>query len=331
MNEYQILGRIGQGAHGYVMKGLHKTKNKEVALKKVIIKSLDEGIPKNIMREILALRVLKFEYIVELLDVVPHGMGLVLVMEYLPSSLFNLLKDETYVLNMAQIKCYSKMLLLGVNFMHENSIMHRDLKPANLLITDNGVLKIADLGLARIYVKGESNRQYTHQVATRWYRAPELLYGSRMYTPSVDLWAVGCIIAEMLTRKPLFPGETDIEQLAIVLHTLGTPTEDTWPGLQELPDYNKISFSTAAGLDWKEILPGVDDDIINFIKGFIEYDHSKRLGAKEALNHTYFSISPVASDLGDMPKPKDIRNHFLEDAENFENFYSEFEQLINGL
>lgn len=76
-------------------------------------------------------------------------------------------------------------------------------------------------------------------------------------------------------------GETDIEQLAIVLHTLGTPTEDTWPGLQELPDYNKISFSTAAGLDWKEILPGVDDDSINFIKGFIEYDHSKRLGAKE--------------------------------------------------
>ncbi|GJQ66666.1 hypothetical protein Trydic_g4634 [Trypoxylus dichotomus] len=331
MDEYKILGRIGQGAHGYVMKGVHRGTNKEVALKKVIIKSLQEGIPKNIMREILALRVLKFKYIVELVDVLPHGMGLVLVMEYLPSSLFNLLKDNNCVLDIAQIKCYARMLLMGISFMHENCIMHRDLKPGNLLIGDTGVLKIADLGLARIYVKEESNRQYTHQVATRWYRAPELLYGSRHYTPAVDIWAIGCIIVEMLKKKPLFPGETDIEQLAIVLHTLGTPTESTWPGLKELPDYNKITFAKTAGLNWNKILPDVDEDTINFIKGFIEYDHKKRLTAKQALNHTYFSISPLASCLESMPKPQDIQNNFPEDSEIFENFYSDFEQFINGL
>lgn len=145
MNQYTVLGRIGEGAHGYVMKGVNKFTGSEVALKKLMIKNLDEGIPVNVMREIASLRVLNSDYvcyflkhlyfkynrqnfllqIVKLLNIIPHGMGFVLVMEYLPSSLYDILRDTDNPLNEAQIKCYMKMLLSGVKYMHENHIMHR--------------------------------------------------------------------------------------------------------------------------------------------------------------------------------------------------------------
>jgi cell cycle related kinase len=143
-----------------------------------------------------------------------------LVMEYLQRSLAEVLKDIEKPLTMPQIKTYTKMILLGIDAMHSSRIMHRvkrptgtpvaindqfqDLKPANLLIDNHGVLKIADFGLSRIYNENK-DRLYTHQVGTRWYRAPELLYGSQRYTPAVDMWAVGCILAEMIDKQPLFP------------------------------------------------------------------------------------------------------------------------------
>lgn len=132
-------------------------------------------------------------------------MGLVIVMEYLPANLHLMMQFLREELDLPKIKAYLWMLLEGVMYMHENHIMHRDLKPTNLLISNNGVLKIGDFGLARIYVENEPDRLYSHQVATRWYRAPELLYGARKYTNSVDMWAVGCIAAEMINRSPLFP------------------------------------------------------------------------------------------------------------------------------
>ncbi|KAF5303645.1 hypothetical protein FQA39_LY09892 [Lamprigera yunnana] len=306
MNKYHVIGKIGEGAHGYVMKGLNKLTGTEVALKKLIIKHLDEGIPTNIMREIYSLKVLSSDYIVKMLDIIPHGMGFVLVMEYLPSSLYEVLRDCDNPLSEPQIKCYTKMLLLGVKYMHESHIMHRDLKPANLLIAHNGLLKVADFGLARIYLKNEPVRKYSHQVATRWYRSPELLYGSHNYTNSIDMWSIGCILAELYNKSPLFPGETDIEQLAIVLYSLGTPTEETWPGLHSLPDYNKITFSYSSGLSWNAIVPDVSDQTIDLIKSFLQYNHQKRLTARQALNHEYFFTNPTECSLEEMPKPENI-------------------------
>lgn len=135
----------------------------------------------------------------------------------------------------------------------------------------------------------------SHQVATRWYRAPELLYGSRYYDHKVDMWGVGCIFAEILNGGyPLFPGENDIDQLRCVIHALGTPTPDNWPGVEHLPDYNKIRFTrcdNSVSLD--SLVPDAPYDALDLLKGLICYDHNQRFNAREALTHKYFRTEPM--------------------------------------
>lgn len=186
------------------------------------------------------------------------------------------------------------MLLEGVAYVHEKNIIHRDLKPANLLINNEGILKIADFGLGRLLWEGIS-KPYSHQVATRWYRAPELLYGAKYYTVAIDMWSVGCIFGEMYNNSPLFPGETDIEQLAIVLKYLGSPTTESWPELSTLPDYNKITFPYNKGTTWEIIVQDAEPETIDLIKQILIYNSSNRLSAKEALQHTYFYCKPYPS------------------------------------
>ncbi|XP_034940337.1 cyclin-dependent kinase 20-like isoform X2 [Chelonus insularis] len=231
-----------------------------------------------------------------------------MVFDYMPSGLWELLKDNDKPLTAAQIKCYFKMLLEGVYFMHKNNVMHRDLKPANLLIDSEGVLKIADFGLARLMYE-DSSRPYSHQVATRWYRAPELLYGAKIYTSAIDMWSVGCIFGEMINNSPLFPGETDIEQLAIVLKALGTPTSESWPELQSLPDYNKITFPYQKNVPWEQIIPDACPEALDIIRRTLLYNSSVRLTADEILKHKYFFALPFPCGIESLPKPlNDHRN-----------------------
>ncbi|CAH2045421.1 unnamed protein product, partial [Iphiclides podalirius] len=299
---YSVEGRIGEGAHGLVFKARHLPTGREVALKKILIKNLEDGIPINVMREIKALQLLRCKYIIKLYDMFPRGMSLVLVLEYMCSGLWEMLHHNQQELSIPRVKTYAQMLLKGTRYMHAHYVMHRDLKPANLLINYEGTLKIADLGLARLYWP-DGGRPYSHQVATRWYRAPELLYGARFYSEKVDLWSVGCIIAEMITKQPLFAGESDIEQLAIVLQHLGTPTEDSWPGHSELPDYHKITFPESSPTPWTELLPGVEPEALDLIKSFVLYDANKRISAKEALRCAWLHARPFPATMPEMPKP----------------------------
>ncbi|XP_041969913.1 cyclin-dependent kinase 20 [Aricia agestis] len=302
VSNYSVVGRIGEGAHGLVFKAKYLPTGREVALKKILIKNLEDGIPVNVMREIKALQLLRCKYVIKLYDMFPRGMSLVLVLEYMCSGLWDMLHHHQAELTMPRVKTYAQMLLKGTRYMHAHYVMHRDLKPANLLINYKGILKIADLGLARLYWP-DGGRPYSHQVATRWYRAPELLYGARYYNEKVDLWAIGCIIVEIITKQPLFAGESDIEQLAIVLQRLGTPTEETWPNHSELPDYHKITFPESTPMPWTSLLPGVEPDAIHLIKSFILYDAQKRISAKEALLHPWFQRIPLPAPMEDMPRP----------------------------
>lgn len=200
------------------------------------------------------------------------------------------------------------MLLRGLAYMHSVHIMHRDLKPANLLISAKGQLKIADFGLSRIFEKDDDHRvrkrQYSHQVATRWYRAPELLYGARNYTEAVDVWSVGCIFGELVNFSPIFPGENDIDQLGLVIRTLGTPNETIWPGVHELPDFSKITFPETAPTPLESLIPEGDEHAKSLFKKFIVYDLKGRISAEDALKEPYFFREPRPARLNEMPKPK---------------------------
>ena len=154
----------------------------------------------------------------------------------------------------------------------------------------------------------QDGRQYSHQVATRWYRAPELLYGSRNYTEGVDLWSIGCIFGELLNNSPIFPGENDIDQLGIVIRILGSPNEKVWPGVKELPDFSKITFPNTKPVALETIVPDAPDEAVDLFKQFVKYDSAKRISAKEALKHCYFSIPPLVASLDEMPKPREKRS-----------------------
>ncbi|XP_067931801.1 cyclin-dependent kinase 20-like [Watersipora subatra] len=304
MDQYTLLGRIGEGAHGIVYKAKNTESGQVVAIKKVALRKIEDGIPNTALREIKALQGIEDSlYVIKLHEMFPHGNGFVLVIDYMLSDLSEVIRSAMTPLTEAQVKSYMLMLLKGVEFMHGKNIMHRDLKPANLLISSTGALKIADFGLARVFQNNEG-RLYSHQVATRWYRAPELLYGARKYDEGVDLWAVGCIYAELINNSPLFPGENDIEQLCKVLQCLGTPNERLWPGVSELPDYGKIEFNNTTPVPLEQLCPDAADVALDLLKQFLVYPSKQRIPASKALLHAYLFSEPLPAHHSELPKPE---------------------------
>jgi cyclin-dependent kinase len=189
-----------------------------------------------------------------------------------------------------QVKKFTLQLLQGIRYCHSHRVLHRDLKPQNLLIDRDGNLKIGDFGLARAF--GVPLRTYTHEVVTLWYRAPEILLGGRQYSTGVDMWSVGCIFAEMATRKPLFPGDSEIDEIFKIFKLLGTPTEQEWPGVTSFPDF-KPSFPKWERKENDELISmdGVvilGDEGLNLLDALLVYDPAGRMSAKQAVNHAYF-------------------------------------------
>lgn len=287
LSDYVKIEKIGEGTYGVVYKGKNKITNQLVALKKIRLENDEEGVPSTAIREISLLRELPHPNIVSLLDVLMQENKLYLVFEFLSMDLKKYMESlpPNKLLEPQLVKSYLHQITQGILFCHQRRTMHRDLKPQNLLIDKNGVIKLADFGLARAF--GIPIRVYTHEVVTLWYRAPEVLLGAPRYSYPIDVWSIGCIFSEMATRKPLFHGDSEIDQLFKIFRILSTPTEETWPGVSELPDF-KPSFPMWKGNNLATSCKALDANGLDLLQKMLIYMPSQRISAKAILEHPYF-------------------------------------------
>ncbi|KAI9332694.1 kinase-like domain-containing protein [Obelidium mucronatum] len=280
---YEKIEKIGEGTYGVVYKARDRNNGRIVALKKIRLETEDEGVPSTAIREISLLKELNHPNIVNLLDIVHNDAKLYLIFEFLDLDLKKYM-DSIKVLSPSLIRSYMHQLVSGMNFCHAHRILHRDLKPQNLLIDQAGTLKLADFGLARAV--GIPLRTYTHEVVTLWYRSPEILLGSRHYSTAVDMWSIGCIFAELALKHPLFPGDSEIDEIFRIFRVLGTPNEDVWPGVSQLADY-KDSFPQWSAQPLKKVVPSLDAEGLDLLQNMLVYDPAYRISAKRSLQHPY--------------------------------------------
>ncbi|WKX88463.1 hypothetical protein Q1695_008253 [Nippostrongylus brasiliensis] len=299
---YETIKHLGEGQFANVYKAKDKETGDFVAIKKIKLGSRAEakdGINRTALREIKLLQEIHHDNIIGLRDVIGSRTNIQLVFDFMETDLEHVVKDREIILMPPHIKNMAMQTLLGLEFLHAHWILHRDLKPNNLLMNSAGRIKLADFGLARFF--GSPNKVYTHQVVTRWYRAPELIWGARAYGTGVDMWAIGCIIAELLLRVPLFPGESDLDQLVKITHVLGSPCVEDWPAMKNLSDY--IAVKEKVGIDLRHVFTAAGEDLIDLLLGCFAYDPLKRFTASEALQSPYFSNEPLCCLDEELPLP----------------------------
>nr|QYW07101.1 D-type cyclin dependence kinase [Dimocarpus longan] len=290
---------LGEGTYGVVYKAIDTKTGQTVAIKKIRLGKQKEGVNFTALREIKLLKELKDPNIIELIDAFPHKGNLHLVFEFMETDLETVIRNTNIFLSPADIKSYMQMTLKGLAFCHKKWVLHRDMKPNNLLIGSHGQLKLADFGLARIF--GSPDRKFTHQVFARWYRAPELLFGAKQYGAGVDVWAAGCIFAELLNRRPFLQGTSDMDQLGKIFAALGTATPAQWPDLAYLPDYVEYQYVTPP--PFRSLFPTASDDALDLLLKMLTYDPKARITAQQALEHRYFSSAPLPTEPNKLPRP----------------------------
>lgn len=253
------------------------------------------------IREMKYLQEMKHVNIIELIDIFMEDGNLNLVLEFLPADLEMIIKDNSILFNQADIKCWMLMTLRGVHHCHRNFILHRDLKPNNLLLSGDGQLKLADFGLARNI--SSPNCLLTCNVVTRWYRAPELLFGARHYTTAIDIWSVGIIFAELMLRVPYLAGRDDVDQLDVTFRALGTPTDKTWPDVSYFSGYNKIQIYPAPSREeLRSRFMAATENALDLMNGMLTMNPHVRWDTSRCLKSPYFTELPEPTVPEELPK-----------------------------
>ena len=292
VSSYEVLNRIEEGSYGVVSRARHKETGEIVALKQLKLDKEVYGFPITSLREIRTLFQARHPHIVEIKEIVVGDTlsQVYLVMEFVENDLKTILSTMRTRFLPSEIKTLMRQILSAVASMHSHWIVHRDLKTSNLLMTNRGRMKIADFGLARMF--GDPLREMTSLVVTLWYRAPELLLGTKIYDTAVDMWSVGCIFAELLLKEPLFPGKNETDQLSRIIRLLGLPTESTWPGYSKFAKAH-LKHSVHIQNNIRHHFRHFSKATIDLLKSMLCYDPSKRISAEEALEHPYFHEPPV--------------------------------------
>ncbi|ORD94086.1 KIN28 [Enterospora canceri] len=313
MPEYFKVRKLGEGTYAtiylakecrkktdpFVSNGFTRTDpggdyTKMVAIKRIKRTPHGCGIEVNAIREIKILKCFKNDYLLRMHGAFEYQGEIHLVLEYVDYNMEEVIRCKNIVIMPSDIKSWMYMLLCGLKEMHDEFVMHRDIKPNNLLITKRGDLKIADFGLSR-----KITEKMTPNAVTRWYRAPEMLLGQTQYTMAGDMWSVGCIMAEMLLRVPLFAAETDIQQLDTICRVLGTPVDYSY--FTKQTEMIKIKYYPQTSL--RGIFTAVSDDALDLLRDLLQFDPGRRISVDDALNHRYFRTRPRATSPEFLPLP----------------------------
>lgn len=287
--KFQIVEKLGEGTYGKVYKALHKTTQEPYALKKIRILYEEEGVPSTAIREVSLLKECDHPNVIKLHEVHSNASALYLVFEFLDMDLRMYLKrngqfTESMLLKSAVYQCFR-----GIEYCHSHRVLHRDLKPQNVLIdVDARRLVLADFGLARAY--SVPLRAYTHEVVTLWYRAPEILLGTSKYATPMDMWSLGCIVAEMATAQALFPGDSEIDTIFKIFRVLGTPNEEVWPGVTTLRDFKQTfpNWHDTHFVDVRAAGPALGDEGLDILAACLRYNPIDRPSARRLLQHSFF-------------------------------------------
>jgi len=295
MNKYEVLGVVGEGAYSVVLKCRNKETNDVVAIKKFKESEDDEIVRKTTLREVKILRMLKHDNIVTLKEAFRRKGRLYLVFEYVERTLLEVLEANPNGTDPSLVCWYIYQLLKSIDWCHSNDVIHRDIKPENLLIGLDNTLKLCDFGFAR--TMPQRGAALTDYVATRWYRAPELLLAWEQhgqaythYGQAVDMWAIGCIMGELVDGQPLFPGESEIDQLYLIQRVMGPLTPEQMELFYRNPRFLGLKFPDMTKPETleKKYLGKVTKKMITFMKGLTKMDPAERMSASECLQNPYF-------------------------------------------
>ena len=291
-NKYQIIEVIGEGAYGIVYKCKNKKTNEIVAIKK-FLEEYDKLPKKEINREIYALQMSKHENIVKFIEAFLNKGYLYLVFEYAEKNLLQIIEENPKGLNPEQIRSFIYQICNAVSYLHKKNIIHRDIKPENILIKNNTQIELCDFGFARKMKINKENNNYekmTDYMATRWYRAPELILSQGTYGPEIDFWSIGCIMGELSDGKPMFPGDNQINQLEYIIKLIGNLPEEQVKYFNNNPVFNVNKLLTVENPETleKRYEKIMSSEAIDFMKGLLELDPKKRLNADTVFEHKYF-------------------------------------------
>jgi serine/threonine protein kinase len=285
LENYEFKSKLGEGTYGVVYKALDKTTGEYVALKKIKLEKEEDGVPSTAIREISLLKGLNHPNVVELKEVLYTIDCLYLVFEYVTYDLKKYLRSLKNPPSAATVKKMVYQIIQAIDYWHAHRVMHRDLKPQNILVDEDGNIKLADFGLARAF--GIPIKTLTHEVVTLWYRAPEILLCQRAYSTPVDSWSIGWIFAELAQRRPLFMGDSEIDQIFKIFRILGTPNENHWPDALKLKDF-KPTFPKWKAQALSKHVTKLDTLGMDLLISLVALDPSKRISCRMALQHPFF-------------------------------------------
>ncbi|KAL7611080.1 hypothetical protein Lser_V15G12980 [Lactuca serriola] len=299
---FEKLDKIGQGTYSNVYRARDLQSGKIMALKKVKFDNFQPESVKFMAREIKILRKLDHPNVMKLEGIITSRLScsIYLVFEYMEHDLAGLLSSPDVKFTASQIKCYMMQLLKGIDHCHSRGIIHRDIKSSNILVNNEGVLKIADFGLANFY-DSMSRQPMTSRVVTLWYRPPELLLGSANYGPFIDMWSIGCVFGELFVGRPILKGRTEVEQLHKIFKICGTPPDEYWTKTRHpLAAMFKPQFTYESSL--RERCKELPRTVVDLIDQLLCVEPEKRVTANSALQVEYFYTKPYACDPASMPK-----------------------------